>query len=146
MVKKTLIIVTFVCLFLLSACLSKGMFNAEDYMNIVWQWQDYAQKVPAFQGAVPNPENYTITFMDDSTASIKADCNMVVAVYEMDNGSLKITLGPSTMVLCGEASLDQQFLEFLGKVDKIGMSGKTMIMQFPNDGGQMSFGNGGEVP
>ena len=144
MLKKATILLVILLLGLLTACSGdKGVLTQEELINIVWQWVDMAQKTPAYQESISNPENYTITFFEDGTASIKADCNMVGATYEMDNGSIAITLGPSTMAFCGEKSLDQLFLKSLAKVSKIGWSGKMIIMQFPDNGGQMTFKNGG---
>jgi heat shock protein HslJ len=64
---------------------------------------------------VPDPNLYTITFYEDGTLSGKADCNSFNGTYSQDNGFV-ITLGPSTMAFCGEASLDRQYLTLLGSI------------------------------
>ena len=46
-------------------------------MDIVWQWTDLAEAQPPAQSVIPNPENYTLTFLRNNELSIKADCNMV---------------------------------------------------------------------
>ena len=53
--------------------------SAEKLTGPTWQLTSVTEKVPAFQGVVP-PEDqsrYTITFNEDGTAAIKADCNNV---------------------------------------------------------------------
>ncbi|MBK7919951.1 MAG: META domain-containing protein [Chloroflexi bacterium] len=73
-----------------------------------WQWVSLT--TPVEQTAVSDPTRYTITFNDDGTAAIKADCNNVVASYTADGGSLSILPGPSTLAACPEDSLGDQFV------------------------------------
>lgn len=76
-----------------------------------WQWTGTI--VGAQPITVPDPSRYTITFAADGTASIKADCNMVVAQYTVAGAALTITPGPSTMALCPQDSQDQVFVQQL---------------------------------
>jgi hypothetical protein len=71
--------------------------------NIVWQWSDLVETMPASQSVVPDPQNYTLTFLPDGTVSIKADCNMLGGTYTLDGGSLAIQLGPSTMAFAASS-------------------------------------------
>jgi len=76
-------------------------------------------KEPAFEGQVPeaNQASYTILFNTDGTFSAKADCNTVQGGYVAgSDGSLKLTLGPTTIVACPEGSLSDLYLIALGKV------------------------------
>jgi heat shock protein HslJ len=91
-------------------------------LEIVWQWVNVTNQTTRVTTSVPNPENYTITFHSDGTFNGKADCNNISGTYSQDNG-FSITLGPSTMAFCGEASLDQQYLSLLGNVAAGGPDG-----------------------
>jgi heat shock protein HslJ len=64
---------------------------------------------------VPDPSSYTIEFKSDGTFQARADCNTVAGTYATTaSQALKITLGPSTLVACGAASLSDTFVEKLG--------------------------------
>ena len=80
-----------------------------------WQWTASTTTVPASQSAVPDPENYTITFNTDGTFSGKAECNQVSGEDTTSGSDLTITLGPTTLMVCPEGSLDGLFLEGIGK-------------------------------
>lgn len=108
-------------------------------LGVTWQWTVLRQAESPMPGVVPFPENYTITFMDDGVAAIRADCNNVIAEYTLgDDGSLKLVLGPSTMVACGDESQDAQYLNLLSKVvsGSIAADGLTLVT---SDGEQLSF-------
>src|SRR4051812_34950055 len=77
-----------------------------------WQVTAATTTVPAWQGVVPvaDQQRYTISFANDGTAAIKADCNQVTATYTTTpGGTIKIVPGPSTMAMCPEDSMGQPF-------------------------------------
>ena len=111
-------------------------------MDAAWEWQEYQDNGEGNNITVDHPENYTITFMDDDTASIKADCNMVGATYTQEGSSLSIMMGPSTMAFCGEESLDAQYLEMLGNVATFVMDGHDLVLNLKADAGNMIFAEG----
>ena len=78
--------------------------------GIVWQWVSVTEKPTNTTTTISNPENYTLIFNADNTFTGTADCNAISGTYSQENG-FSITLGPSTMAFCGEASLDQQYLD-----------------------------------
>ncbi|MCA9875971.1 MAG: META domain-containing protein, partial [Anaerolineales bacterium] len=73
-----------------------------------WQWVSVT--TPVDETAVSDPSRYTITFSEDGTAAIKADCNNVVASYTTDGSSLSIVPGPATLAACPDDSLGDQFV------------------------------------
>jgi len=111
--------------------------------DIVWQWTSVANRTTGETTTVTDPQNYTITFRDDGTLSGKADCNSFTGTYSQEGG-FTITLGATTMAYCGEASLDQQYLELLGAVVAGGPDGQGNLA-LENAGGEkrMLFVNGG---
>ena len=88
----------------------------EELTATPWQWTALTETAPANQSVVPDPQNYTLTFADDNTVAIQADCNQVAGSYTLDGESLTIQLGAATMAFCGEGSMDQLYLSLLGRV------------------------------
>jgi heat shock protein HslJ len=78
----------------------------------VWEWQG-SQYSDDSEATPDDPSRYTIEFADDGTVGIKADCNQVGGTYEEGDGTLAITLGPSTLAACPPDSLDKEFLRDL---------------------------------
>jgi heat shock protein HslJ len=114
--------------------------------SIVWQWTSVTDRPTNQTTVVPDPENYTITFLDDGTLSGLADCNMFTGAYSQVDG-FDITLGASTMAACGEDSLDQQYLELLGNVAAGGPDGQgNLALETAGGEKRMLFVNGGAAP
>ena len=90
--------------------------------NIIWQWVSLTNQSTGDTTSVPSPENYTITFYPDNTLGGKADCNTFTGTYSQGNG-FTIKLGASTQAYCGDASLDQQYLQMLNSVAAGGPDG-----------------------
>ena len=142
--KKQIILALFVILALvLTACGGKSSSSGSDITGIVWQWSAMQETVPASQSVVPDPQNYTITFNTDGTASIKADCNQVTANYKIDGSIITITLGASTLMACSDASQDTIYLASLAKVSSYAVENGQLQLMFPDNGGKMDFNNGG---
>jgi heat shock protein HslJ len=110
-----------------------------DLAGRVWRWSgttlnDGTKYIP------DDREKYTISFLSDGKASIKADCNSVQANYVTGAGqTLTITLGPSTRVACPPGSLDAQFLQGLSNVGSYIMQGADLILALKFDSGSMKF-------
>lgn len=114
--------------------------------GIVWQWESVTNQTTQETKTVPNPGSYTITFNADYTLTGKADCNNFSGTYSQQNG-FTIKLGPTTMAFCGEASLDQQYLQLLGSVAAGGPNGAGGLALETAGGAQrMLFMNGGPAP
>jgi heat shock protein HslJ len=114
--------------------------------DIVWQWLSMTEQPAGTTTTVPNPENYTLIFRADGTFEGKADCNAFAGTYSQQNG-FSIKLGPSTLAFCGEASLDQQYLQLLSEVAAGGPDGAGGLA-LENAGGEkrMLFKQGGAAP
>lgn len=111
--------------------------------GIVWQWVSVTDQSTGQTTTVPHPNKYTITFNADGTLTGTADCNTFSGTYSQEGGFV-ITLGASTLVACGENSLDQQYLVLLNSVVAGGPDGAGGLA-LENAGGQqrMLFQNGG---
>jgi heat shock protein HslJ len=101
-----------------------------------WRVTAVATTVPAWQGVVPAADSlrYTITFANDGTAAIKADCNQVTASYTTTpGGSITITPGPTTLALCPPDSMGQQFVAALSSVNSYTVSGDNLTLRQPDN-------------
>ncbi|HBY08096.1 MAG TPA: hypothetical protein DEH22_10040 [Chloroflexi bacterium] len=105
-----------------------------------WQWEAFEDTAGLNDLSVPNPENYTLTLNEDGTASIKADCNQVVWSYQLNESQLTFdTTGPSTLAMCPEGSLDQQFLERLGNTVSYVLQDGKLHLNLLADAGNLVF-------
>jgi heat shock protein HslJ len=100
-----------------------------DITGVAWQWWGLVETEPAAQSIVPNSENYTLVLQPDGSLHVKADCNVVGGAYTLEDDALAIELGPSTMAFCGEASLDRQYLEWLGSVESYTLEDDQLILK-----------------
>ena len=107
----------------------------------VWQLTAVTEKVPAFQGVIPEAEqaNYTITFHADGSFEAKADCNSVSGTYTTadptaDSGDLSIFPGPSTRVACPEGSFGDLFTIGLGSAASYAIADDALTLTLVNDG------------
>jgi len=124
---KKITFVSIICLsiVILAACGSGSdseSASGSSITGVVWQWETVTNQDTNGTTTVPNPENYTIEFKEDGTFSGKADCNNIAGTYSQENG-FAITLGPSTLAFCGEASLDTVYLDLLSNVAAGGPDG-----------------------
>ncbi|MDX1417083.1 MAG: META domain-containing protein [Candidatus Promineifilaceae bacterium] len=124
---KKVVFFTVLCLsvFILAGCGSGSEGDASSSNSITgvsWQWQSVTNQTTSETTTVPNPENYTIEFNDDGTFTGQADCNQIAGTYSTESG-FSITLGPSTLAFCGEASLDTVYLDLLSNVAAGGPDG-----------------------
>ncbi len=103
-----------------------------------WQWIS-EMGAAAIPTPIPNPQNYTIKFNADGTVNIKADCNSIIGSYTVNGSALTITLGPTTGAFCGEASLDQKFLQSLQQVVSYSSGGNQLYLQLAGGAGQLQF-------
>ncbi len=106
--------------------------SAPPLTGTTWQWAE--TMTPSTATAIADPTRYTIAFNDDGTVNIKADCNTVLGTYTTaDDGSLTITLGPSTMVACPEDSQGLAFTTGLALVSNYSFDGDVLVLHQPGD-------------
>jgi heat shock protein HslJ/uncharacterized protein YraI len=110
-----------------------------ELVGATWQWVGLRETMPASQSVIPDPENYTLTFNEDGTLSIKADCNVALGSYELAGEQLTITLGPTTLAECGAESSYNQFLSLLEQAAGVGMGYGNLVITLANDAGEMIF-------
>jgi heat shock protein HslJ len=96
----------------------------------------HEQNPPSDTAIAPEDQSrYTITFADDGTAAITADCNTVAATYESaSRGDLSITPGASTMAMCPEDSLGTQFVTWLSGASSYATPSGKLTIYIGNQG------------
>ena len=113
--------------------------------GILWQWSSDADRTESTTQAVPNPEVYTLILDANGTLVGQAECNSIAGTYSQENG-FSISLGASTMAFCGEASLDQRYLQLLGQVAEGGPDGTGgLALETAGGAERMMFQNGGQA-
>jgi heat shock protein HslJ len=135
MKKITILAIFFLLAVLLTACGGKS-----EIVDTAWQWEAFQDSADMNNITVSDPENYTLTLNQDGTANIQADCNQVTWTYELDGSQLSFdTTGPSTLAMCAEDSLDQQFLERLGNTATFVIEDGKLYLNLWADAGNLVF-------
>jgi heat shock protein HslJ len=107
-----------------------------------WYWKAYVDNGEVNSFTVPNPEAYTLLFDEEGMAAIQADCRNVLAEVTTDgSSSLTFTMGPSTMIVCGDDSLDQQMTNALENVVSYVIEDGVLHLNLQADAGNMVFGS-----
>lgn len=134
--KRTLFAFAVAATVIVAACSSSASLTGK-----TWQLTAITEKVPAFQGVVPEAQqaNYTATFNTDLSLNAKADCNVVAGTYTTtSSGGLTITLGPSTLVACPEGSMADQYVLGLGNAASYAIANSQLTITL-KDGGTLVY-------
>jgi heat shock protein HslJ len=102
-----------------------------------WMWA--ATITPTGRVAPPDPTQYTIEFLPDSTARLLLFCNRGSGNYRVAGKSLRIGPIATTRMMCPEPSLDVTYGQQLEAVRGWFMSGDTLMMDLFADSGTMRF-------
>ncbi|NJP04792.1 MAG: META domain-containing protein [Chloroflexaceae bacterium] len=115
-------------------------------LGTVWQWQQFVSLVA--EQEIPTPEQYTLTFQEDGSLNVQADCNQSGGTYIADSGSISITMGFMTMAECGPESLGLELVDYLGQVAVYSFTDDgLLLLELPAANGTLVFGSGaGEQP
>src|SRR6266487_5151151 len=81
--------------------------------GVVWQLTNVKFDGQSTTNIISEPDKYTIEFQTNSTANVKADCNMESLTYSTNGNQLTIKQGPMTLAYCGPAYLSDQYLHAL---------------------------------
>jgi heat shock protein HslJ len=102
-----------------------------------WQWVSFASPVQKYD--VENSQNYQLTFHDNGTVDIKADCNTASGTYNMDASRIAISIGPTTLAACPPGSRSDEFLKYLGSAAIYFFQPGELFIDLQADGGTMRF-------
>ncbi len=127
-----------VLLVTLAACSSQ---KASQLVGPTWQLTSISERTPMYEASIPPDQqaNYTITFKDDGTAAIRADCNNVTATWTQNKGAgLTITPGAATKVACGPNSQGDRFVTDLARTVSFGVVQGSLKLTL-NDASELAF-------
>lgn len=111
---------------------------APSLVGTTWQWLGTTTaKEPI---TVADSSRYTVEFLADGSAVIKADCNNVIAQYTAVDGAMTITPGPSTLVACPEDSQADVFTQQISAAAIYFFMDGDLYIDLFADGGTMRFG------
>jgi heat shock protein HslJ len=125
-------------LFVLQAAGEADAATTESLTGITWQWVGLTD--PMQQVAIDAPEKYTLTFLDDGSLQIQADCNLATASFTAtDDGSLTVTPGIMTLALCGPESRSEELIQKLGFAARYFFQDGHLFIDMMADGGTLEF-------
>jgi heat shock protein HslJ/predicted small lipoprotein YifL len=111
-----------------------------------WQWESFIDPMGA--ASIPNRQLYTITFNEDGTVSAQADCNTANGTYTAEDGtsgSISIDINATTLALCAEGSLGEEFLANLEAIAVYTIVDGKLYLDLVADSGTMILGTGQET-
>ena len=100
--------------------------------STTWSWAKASDGT-----AVSDSDKYVITFNEDSTLAIQADCNRASGGYTLDGDALTIQIGPMTMAECAPGSLYNQFVRELGSVRGYALVDGELVLKM--DSGEITL-------
>ncbi|MCB0092459.1 MAG: META domain-containing protein [Caldilineaceae bacterium] len=107
--------------------------------STTWRWVlEYSPS--GEQTAIDEADGYTITFAEDGTVAIQADCNRANGSYTLEANALTITLGPTTLAACPEGSHGDDFLSYLGAATDISYDGPNLSIVLDPESGAFLLG------
>ncbi len=112
---------------------------APEFVGVTWNWEEFIDNAGVQNVKVADPANYTVTFAEDGTVAMKADCNQAVGSFSLDGSNLAVTLGPVTLAMCSAESLGEEFLVHLTSVATAGIEDGKLLLDLMADGGTMIF-------
>jgi len=99
-----------------------------------WRWTlEYSAS--GEQTTLENSDDYTVTFAEDGSVAIQADCNRANGSYTVEADALTITLGPTTLAACPEGSRGEAFLNYLGAATGLSFEGSNLNIALNPDSG-----------
>ena len=110
--------------------------------DVVWQWTG-----ATYQGKedpIADPSLYEVVYGSDGALSVKAECNQASGTYTYDGGmvgSVRVTMGPSTLAACGPDSRSEELINSLTAAQdyRVQPGGTQLKLNMPADGPVLNF-------
>lgn len=112
--------------------------NLQRLLATDWKWLQTT--TPTETITVDAPNKYSIRFNNAGGFGITADCNIGAGNYTVKGSVLTIKDIQSTLIFCGEASLDMKFTAQLLNAASFSFEGGNLVIQLKANGGTMKFG------
>jgi heat shock protein HslJ len=108
--------------------------------GVTWQWHGVADNEGVIFAVSPEPERYTLEFLEDGALVIRADCNRARARVRTDGIAMAIRLGGVTRMACRADSLGALYLFGLTNVEHWYLFNGVLTLTLPDRAGMMIFG------
>lgn len=100
-------------------------------VNVTWKLETVA-RVGSPTITVPNPDQFTVRFENNSNLTVRADCNSCSGRYSLDGSSISIGNLACTLIACPTPGLDQIFTQALQNARTARTSGNQLVMTGPD--------------
>jgi heat shock protein HslJ len=100
-------------------------------VNVTWKLETVA-RVGTATITIPNPDQFTVRFEDNSNLTARADCNSCSGRYTLDGTSISIGNLACTLIACPMPGLDQIFSTALQNARTATTSGNQLVMTGPD--------------
>ncbi|OSQ42084.1 S41 family peptidase [Marivita geojedonensis] len=97
-----------------------------------WVWT-LAATVDLEEVEIDAPEKYEVTFSDDGTYTLQADCNRVTGNWTLEDAMLTMTPGQATLALCPEPSQGETFARIMASANAIDFNGDDLFIIVEGD-------------
>jgi heat shock protein HslJ len=115
-----------------------GNGGSDTLTGVTWQWQgsQYSNDTDA---TPEDPSKYTIAFAEDGTYQGMADCNGIGGEYTLEDSSITISPGPTTLIACPDGSLGSEFTRDLEAAAIVFFQEGDLLIDLFADAGTMRF-------
>ena len=118
-------------------------FTKEPFHGVTgptWHWMQTLYNDDRKVGPV-DPQIFTVQFREDGTLTVKADCNQKGGTYSVtdDENHISIVVTHSTMAVCPEGSLEDEFVRDLSAASIYFLKDGDLYIDLQFDSGTMRF-------
>jgi heat shock protein HslJ len=105
---------------------------------VVWQLTRF-ENANGLTVEPDDPSLYTVQFLPDGKANVRADCNNGQGNYEIDGSSLMIEEIVTTLVGCPPESFGEEFVQHLQEVESFAYAEEELVLSLASLGGVLHF-------
>jgi META domain len=95
-----------------------------------WAWDGFSPAADAGVLVPKHPEKYWVEFLPEGKLSLQADCNRGFGTWREEPTGVELKPLGTTLMACGEASLDGHFLEVL-RTSSASRDGVRLLLRGP---------------
>jgi heat shock protein HslJ len=100
-------------------------------VNVTWKLETVT-RVGNATITVPNPDQFTVRFENNSNLAVRADCNQCTGRYSLNGSSISIGNMACTLIACPTPGVDQLFTAGLQNASTATASGNQLVMTGPD--------------
>ncbi|OSQ42889.1 S41 family peptidase [Marivita geojedonensis] len=97
-----------------------------------WRWT-MAATADLEEVEIDTPERYKVTYSEDGSYTMLADCNRITGDWTLEDSMLTMTPGPATLALCPEPSRGEAFARIMTSSNVIDFNGEDLFIVVDSD-------------